>query len=548
LRAKNAPNPSTADEKSLDATTRRMLRDARGRAGRRRVITPIPFGRYRLVERIGAGGMATVYRAMIAGPAGFERDVVVKMMLPELADNPEFVTMFMNEAKLAARLHHPNIAQVQELGFESDNVFIAMEYIDGVDLSQLLTELTTRGERVPLATACFMVREICDALAYAHAIIDTEGRPINIVHRDISPSNIMLGRDGSVKLLDFGIAKLLEDKGAEESTRVGTLKGKYSYMAPEQALGRPIDHRVDIFATGVVLHELLTGKRLFKAASDFETLRNVAAAHVSAPSASNPEVTPELDTIVLRALAREADERYQTAQEMGEALDELGNAFRMTRPRFAALLRRYYPNRLAPPARSGERTLPASTSSATHRDYAEIEIDLDAGDRRQRRWLLAGLFLSLALSVAALLVWLQRGTPAESRPAVPTPAAALATAETEPTAATEPTAGEVAITIDTSPSGAEVRRAADGATLGETPLVWRTRRARGPVTLELVHPGYKTAHVETALDRDARVYAALQIEAPPPPVRPAPVRTRHKATRKSIDLKSGGLVDPFGDR
>src|SRR5215831_6830087 len=228
---------------------------------RRQLAQPIPFARYRLVERIGHGGMATVYRATIAGPAGFARDIVVKMMLPQLADNPAFVEMFMDEAKLAARLAHPNIAQVLELGIVEGTVFIAMEYVDGIDLAELLAQMAEKDSRLPVPATCFIVREIVDALAYAHT-------SQSLVHRDVSPSNVMLGRDGSVKLVDFGIAKLIDEGTACGRTQTGTLKGKYGYMAPEQAAGRPVDTRTDVFAAGIVLHELLTGRRLFKGDSD----------------------------------------------------------------------------------------------------------------------------------------------------------------------------------------------------------------------------------------------------------------------------------------
>src|SRR5215813_11955061 len=185
---------------------------------RRPLVRPISFARYELTERIGHGGMATVYRARIAGPGGFERDVVVKMMLPTLADHPDFVEMFIHEAKLSARLHHPNIAQVFELGVVEGTVFLAMEYIDGIDLADLLSGLAVEKQRLPIGATTFLVRELADALAYAHAARGPDGRLLGLVHRDVSPANVMLGRDGQVKLLDFGIAKVLEE-GARTRTQ-----------------------------------------------------------------------------------------------------------------------------------------------------------------------------------------------------------------------------------------------------------------------------------------------------------------------------------------
>jgi hypothetical protein len=535
---------------------------------RRPLAQAIPFARYRLIERIGRGGMATVYRAELPGPGGFARDVVVKLMLPQHADNPAFVEMFMNEAKLASRLVHPNIVQVHELGIVDGTVFIAMEYIDGIDLAELLVELTRRRERLPIEAACFIVRELCDALAYAHSATDAQGKPVHLVHRDVSPANVMIGRDGSVKLLDFGIATLLHE-GATARTHTGSLKGKYGYMSPEQAAGKPIDHRIDIFAAGIVLHELLTGRRLFQGETELETLRRVADCDVPRPSELNREVPLALDAIVLQALARDPAERFATAQAMCDAIDELdltGAVPRLMRARFAGHLVRFIPQPSDISAVSAaelrlslgqKAALPASM--AANAAANEVEVPLDFGQRRRwRRWTLA-----LGLVAAVVLVWAWKVgklhlTTAIAETSSPAPAPAPLPAS----AALPADPSEVSVMVDSVPEGAVVTLA-DGTILGKTPLAWKTRRSEHErIELALSLPGFRGARIESPLEHDTRVLVTLtstQIAQASEPVaagatpsskpaianKSAPRSEKVRAPKQSIDLKSGGLVDPF---
>jgi serine/threonine protein kinase len=204
------------------------------------------LGRYQLVELIGRGGMAQVWRARIVGPAGFERPVVIKRILPHLAEDPEFAEMFIHEARMSARLSHPNVVQVFELGEFDGEYFIAMEYLRGHDLLRLVRAQMARGTPMDPGLAAAIMRDVCRALAYVHTLTDERGAPLGLVHRDISPSNVMVGFDGVVKLLDFGIAKALS--ASDQKTRTGVLKGKFSYMSPEQAEGSPLDHRSDLFS------------------------------------------------------------------------------------------------------------------------------------------------------------------------------------------------------------------------------------------------------------------------------------------------------------
>jgi serine/threonine protein kinase len=287
---------------------------------------PIQFGKYTLFERIGRGGMAEVYKGRIQGPAGFERVFVVKRILPHLSDDTSFIKMFVEEAKMSARLNHPNIVHIFELGAVEGEYFISMEYIRGHDLSETMRAIWKALGPPRPELVSYIGREACRGLAYAHNLTDENGRLLGMIHRDVSPSNVMLSYEGSVKMLDFGIAKALGDSA--EQTKSGTMKGKYAYMAPEQTEGDNIDNRSDIFACGIVLHEVLTGRRLFKGQNDVQTIERVRRCDVPPPSAQNPAVPRELDNIVLKALQRDPARRWSNAADMADALDDIVHAAR----------------------------------------------------------------------------------------------------------------------------------------------------------------------------------------------------------------------------
>jgi serine/threonine-protein kinase len=307
-------------------------------------FSPHRFGQYTLTARLGRGGMADVFRARREGAAGFERTVVVKKILGSHNEDPTFVDMFINEAKIAARLTHPNIVQVYELGESDGEFYIVMEYVKGKDLLRLLRALAqTKPESpsVPPLVAAYIARETCRGLAHAHEHTDENGNPKPIVHRDVSPQNIMLSYDGQVKLVDFGIAKALDSM--KEETRTGALKGKFAYMAPEQIGGHSPGPLADIFSTGVVLHEMLTGRRLFKGASDYETLQKVQNLTVPPPSSVNTIISPELDAIVLQALERGKDARYSRAGHMARDLDVYLQAHRFAVEDMAEYMKEVFP-------------------------------------------------------------------------------------------------------------------------------------------------------------------------------------------------------------
>jgi eukaryotic-like serine/threonine-protein kinase len=275
-------------------------------------------GRYEVISHLATGGMAQIYLARQTGLGSFERHVVLKTIVRERASDQRFVTMFLDEAKLAATLNHQNVAQVYEVDHADGAYFMAMEYVHGENARAILETTVRRGWTIPLELAVMMINGAAAGLHHAHERRGKGGQPLNIVHRDVSPANIMVGYDGSVKMLDFGIAK-----AEERATKTvgGTIKGKYGYMAPEQCKGKAIDRRSDIFALGIVLYELTTLRRAFKGKDDFETMKKIVAGEYVPPSEVVPGYPPGLEVIVQTALALEPAARFQTAQELNEALD-----------------------------------------------------------------------------------------------------------------------------------------------------------------------------------------------------------------------------------
>ncbi|MBE7448393.1 MAG: serine/threonine protein kinase [Kofleriaceae bacterium] len=281
------------------------------------VKKPVPFGKYYLLERINVGGMAEVFRAKAYGVEGFERLVAVKRILPNIAEDKDFIRMFIDEAKIAVQLNHANIAQIFDLGVVDSSYYIALEHVHGRDVRAIYDRARAGGEPMPIAQACFIIMKICEGLDYAHNKRDQSGRDLHLVHRDVSPQNILVSFEGEVKLIDFGIAKAA-GKGAK--TQAGILKGKFGYMSPEQVRGLPIDRRTDIFSCGIVLYELLTGERLFVGESDFSTLEKVRNVEILPPSTYNRKIPDELERIVLKALTKDVDDRYQNAIDLHDEL------------------------------------------------------------------------------------------------------------------------------------------------------------------------------------------------------------------------------------
>src|SRR3954471_18917859 len=289
-------------------------------------LLPEQFGRYSLLGHLATGGMAEVWLARQLGMQGFEKIVVIKRARPELAD-PETTALFLDEARLVATLEHPNIAQVYEIGAVNGAYFFVMEYVDGADVRRLIETSIAKRYPIALADALYIITHVCTALHYAHEKHDLEGRPLNIIHRDVSPSNVLVSHDGAVKVCDFGIAKAHNRK--TEDTQSGVLKGKFSYMSPEQCQSKPIDRRSDVFSIGILLYELSTQSKLFRGTSDFALLQQIVENPIPLPSARVPNYPRELQQIVMKALAKNPAERYPTAQALQVDLEEFAREHKL---------------------------------------------------------------------------------------------------------------------------------------------------------------------------------------------------------------------------
>lgn len=277
-----------------------------------------PFGKYELIAKLATGGMAEIFLARRANSTDTEL-VVIKRVLPHLLDDRRFVAMFRDEARLAAQIVHPNVCQVFDSGPVGNTYFIGMEYLHGVPLSRLLLRAARTKTQVEVPLAVGLIIQCCHGLDHAHNLTSRDGKPLDVVHRDISPPNIFVTDDGLAKLLDFGVAKA---RGATQKTRTGTVKGKNSYMSPEQILGQLVDRRSDVFSLGIVLWETLAAERLFSRETDFMTFTAITEAQIPPIEEVRPEVGEALAAVVAKALARDRDERYSTAAELATALSD----------------------------------------------------------------------------------------------------------------------------------------------------------------------------------------------------------------------------------
>jgi eukaryotic-like serine/threonine-protein kinase len=275
--------------------------------------------RYRVIEKLASGGMAEVFRAESAGLEGFKKQVAIKRVLPHLSEKKKFISMFLDEARLSAHLSHSNCVQVFDIGVGDNAYFIVMEYVDGADLKAVLETLKKQGRELPVEEAVFIAIKICEGLCYAHELTDQEGRPFAIVHRDVSPPNVLMTKHGEIKIVDFGLAKASSQL---EKSEPGIIKGKFSYLSPEAALGKDVDHRTDIFAVGIIVWEMLAGRRLFLGDTDFATVKLVQQAAIPPLSKVNPRVPAELEAIINKSLARDPAQRFQSTREFAVSLND----------------------------------------------------------------------------------------------------------------------------------------------------------------------------------------------------------------------------------
>ncbi|HVY46217.1 MAG TPA: serine/threonine-protein kinase, partial [Minicystis sp.] len=399
---------------------------------------PRRIGRYDVAGLLATGGMAEIFLGKLVGPNEFERPVVIKRILPHLARNAEFVEMFLNEARIVAGIRHANVVHVHELCRDGDDLFLVMEYVEGESVGGIMRRVWTRDETVGFAVSAYLIAEACAGLHAAHELKYPDGSPQNVVHRDVSPQNLMMTYDGHVKLLDFGIAKTARRMG---QTEVGVVKGKSAYMSPEQCRGKPLDRRSDLFCLGTLLYELTTSRRLFHRASELATMTAITKQPAPRPSDVVAGYPPALEAVCLRALAKAPDDRYPTAAAMrrdllsaireltdGEPLEETA----------AALMRRVFPDRIAEKAEmirtvaagaAPSSVVPAETDTTVELPWLDettalrlpgdarsadftVKLERAAEDaeaaRPRRPWaraLAAALALCAAVAVAAELVY-----------------------------------------------------------------------------------------------------------------------------------------------
>ncbi len=381
------------------------------------------FGNYTLLDRLATGGMAEIYRARYVGAAGVTKPVVIKRILPHYAGDQSFTTMFVNEARIAATLSHGNIAQVFDFGELDGEYFLVMEYVPGQPLSKVLERAKGKGLfALPPPFAVLIAMEICQGLHYAHTRRDEHGRPLNIVHRDVSPQNVIVSYEGQVKLVDFGIAKARNARKGAEAAEAA--QGKFNYFAPEQVRGEPLDARTDVFAVGVVLYEMLCGERPFEGKL-MKVLEKIAKGEYRRPREVNPDLPSGLEPIVTRALAPEKSARYQSAEALQEAL---GTYLYTHAPSFApssleSLMGYLFEPELAAEGRvvpaSGElaeqaalwrQMLPKATNPALPRSTPSLPMPVvspDAPPRRRPVWVLAAMVAAALLGALVDRLWLR---------------------------------------------------------------------------------------------------------------------------------------------
>lgn len=535
------------------------------------------LGRYRLIAEIGHGGMAEVYLALLEGELGFNKLLVLKQIRPELAEDPEMMAMFLDEARLSARLHHPNVVETHEVAQEDGRTFMAMEYLEGQSLHRILHRLRRHGG-LPQSMHLQILADALAGLHHAHELADWDETPLGVVHRDLTPQNVFVTYEGTVKVVDFGIAKV---KGASAETRVGVVKGKVAYMAPEQARGEAVDRRTDIFAAGIMLWEAATGARPFRGLSEVEILHRLIHGEVPSARAVNPAIPEALAAIVDKAVALTRGERYATAAELRAALEgylettanrpkarDLGRLlarhFAEDRARLKACLEEELrenpagavgvPQLHAADPILDERTPDAAVAGQTVRrahHSAGTGSSLPGVARpsaphplgRQRVVVAVGLALTAAIAALSVSLW-------RSRPVARPEPAIVAIATNMPPPA-PPAPKRIALRVRALP--AEARILLDGAALDGNPFAGVLPADSSTHELRIEAPHHVTRRQSITLDQDLTLDVALaadldvapppaappQHRAPPPRLRPPVAEDQGDKSEKSEKSRPG---------
>ena len=463
------------------------------------------LGRYELLLELGHGGMAELYLARARGTGGFAKLFAIKRILPHLADDKQFRDMFVNEGRIAALLAHPNACQVFELGDERGELFLVMEYLEGVSWDELVPELPRGAARVPLVASVLI--QACEGLHHAHELRDAHGVPTPVVHRDVSPQNLFVTTTGTCKVLDFGVSNMLTDG---PRTRTGVLKGKLPYMAPEQIEGEPVDRRADVFALGVVLWESLTGRRLYDRETDFLIWKAITEETV--PSVAADGLPPELDAVIARTLTRSREQRFASAKHLADAL----RAFGVAPPdELAQLVRTRCADRLAARRRAVAEALgrdPEPAASATLEDRppgstVSLRPKAVTVARRRPRWLYA---LPVALVLVLVVVLFARPGPTPAPAAAPAPAADPAAAAAPAAAPAPAPAPAAAAAPAAAPAAAAAPVAAPAAAPAHRPPLPRAAAA-APGTYSIDSHPYATIFLD---DRSLGTTPLFRVSVP----------------------------------
>jgi eukaryotic-like serine/threonine-protein kinase len=460
------------------------------------VPEPQPFGKYTLLRKIAEGGMAEIFLALQAGPGGFGKLLVIKKIKQAHNQEKDFIAMFLDEARIAASLSHPNIAQIFEVGEVDALHYIAMEFVHGEDLRSLCRKLAKAKRPLPLAHAISMMAGACAGLHYAHTKTDFSGNPLEIVHRDVSPQNLLISYDGHVKLVDFGIAKAA---GRSQETRVGVLKGKISYMSPEQVSGGALDSRSDIFPIGILLYELTTGRRLYKDESDFKTMRKITDEDVVPPREMLPGYPERLEEIVMKALEKKPADRYQSGQELQSDLEHFARqeGLDISNLALATFMRDVFSDKLAEQAREESQGKPLHQILAERGATESIVGDpasssMARGEvnsaflirKKSRPWLpIAGAGAVVFFAAAAIVAY-----PLLTQPQAPS---------TTPSTATSLPLAMKTLVIQSDPVGAEVFE--KGSLLGVTPLTLTVKEG-DKLHLRFQTPNFEPERREETID------------------------------------------------